>query len=407
MLKEIKVLFLLHEFPKISETFILNQITGLIDLGVDVKILASRSPQEPKVHEDIPKYNLMNRASYFDPTTPMLLRIIRGFIICFKAFIKNSLPLYSKAIQLKSLHDLFFTHEFLSNNKFDIIHAHFGPNGLLGARLKESKTFQGKLITTFYGYDLNKYLLEKGGNAYQQLLNYGDIFLPISDFFKNQLIALKFPSTKIIIHKLGINPDRFALKKRRPEGIIRLLSIARLVEKKGIFYAIKAFKKIKKTHKGLPLEYIIVGDGEKREEYINLIHEENLTDVVKIIGWKTQDEVRDIMNNSHIFILPSITAIDGDMEGTPVSLMEAMASGMPVISTYHSGIPELIEHNISGFLVPEKDIDALADRILFLLAHPEIWPEMGNAGRIFIEKNHNIKTLNKSLMSIYETVLEK
>lgn len=171
--------------------------------------------------------------------------------------------------------------------------------------------------------------------------------------------------------------------------------------KKGIYYAIKAFKKVLKNFRGVPLEYNIVGEGENKKDYVNLIKEDGLSENIKILGWQTQEYVRANMSSSHIFILPRITSPDGDMEGIPVVLMEAMASGMPVISTYHSGIAEVVQDGISGFLVPEKNINALARRMLYLIEHPEIWPSMGQAGRTFIERHHNSKILNRQLTGIY------
>ena len=112
-----------------------------------------------------------------------------------------------------------------------------------------------------------------------------------------------------------------------------------------------------------------------------------------------------ILSNSDILLAPSITAHDKDQEGIPVVLMETMAMGLPIISTLHSGIPELVQDGISGYLVPERDVDALAEKLNYLIEHPELWSEMGKAGRAFVEENFNIDKLNDRLVEIFQSLL--
>jgi colanic acid/amylovoran biosynthesis glycosyltransferase len=122
---------------------------------------------------------------------------------------------------------------------------------------------------------------------------------------------------------------------------------------------------------------------------------------VKLLGWKNQTEVVQLLRDTHIFMAPSVTAEDGDQEGTPTVLMEALAQGLPVLSTRHSGIPEVVVEGESGYLVPERDVDALAERLENLLEHPEQWPAMGTAGRRHVEEHYDIDRLNDQLLSLY------
>ena len=133
-----------------------------------------------------------------------------------------------------------------------------------------------------------------------------------------------------------------------------------------------------------------------------LIQELNVGNLVKLLGWKQKTEVIDILNNSHILLAPSITAKNGDREGIPVALMEAMAMGLPVISSLHSGIPELVTDGISGFLIPERDVEGIAAKLNFLIEHPEMWSQMGKAGRAIVEANYDINKLNHRLLEIYQ-----
>ena len=400
-----KVLFLLGTFPEISQTFILNQITGLIDLGVDVRILAGFRTSQNVLHKDIKKYELLDRAIFYDKSDTNYSRISTALKVIFRNFRKNYRHIINP-LKCMSLHDLFLVDFFLNNKeKYDLVHAHFGQTGILGARLKEWGLYKGKLITSFYGYDTSGFLSRSNHNIYNRLFKFGDLFISLSKHMNHQLLKLGCPCEKIVTHHIGVNPLLFENRKNAVSKTIKLLSVARLVEKKGIYYAIKAFKKAINVLDETKVEYNIVGDGYLKSEYQNLIEKEGIEDKVQILGWKTQDEIRSTVHNSNIFILPSTTTREGDMEGTPVSIMEAMSCGKPVISTYHSGIPELINDSISGYLVPEKDIETLADRMIDLISKPESWNQMGMEGRKHIEKYYNINKLNIELLNIYRSII--
>jgi colanic acid/amylovoran biosynthesis glycosyltransferase len=120
-----------------------------------------------------------------------------------------------------------------------------------------------------------------------------------------------------------------------------------------------------------------------------------------LLGWMRQEEIREWLYKTDILLAPSVTSRNGDQEGTPVAILEALARGLPVLSTQHSGIPEVIQHGESGILVPERDVTAFTDKLEYLLSHPEIWPEMGRKGRCYVEEHHSIDRLNDELVEIY------
>src|SRR3972149_7144311 len=212
-----KVALFLSNFPTLPETFILNQVTGLIDLGVDIDIYASANPYEGKVHPQVKKYKLVERVSYSDSIAPLFKRLTKGVKIVLKNFYKNPLA-YTEAIKSRSLRDLFYVNNFLTNESkksYDLIHAHYGSNGLIGAILKERGIIKGKLITSFHGYDMSLVIIEKGENYYKKLFKYGDLFLPISDFWKEKLIDMGCSKDKIIVHRMGIGLEEFKFKQRK------------------------------------------------------------------------------------------------------------------------------------------------------------------------------------------------
>ena len=176
------------------------------------------------------------------------------------------------------------------------------------------------------------------------------------------------------------------------------------MEKKGIEYAIRAVARFASGRRGI--HYDIVGEGILRDSLQQLIHELGVEDIVRLRGSKNHHDVVGILDRSHILISPSITAKDGSQEGIANVLKEAMAMGLPVIGTEHAGTPELITDGVSGFLVPERDVDGLVDRLTYLADHPGIWNELGRAGRLVVEKHYDISQLNEELIGIYQRLLE-
>lgn len=407
------IAFLLGRFPSLSETFILNQITGLIDRGHEVDIYARKPGDGTKVHPNIDKYKLLDRVIYRDMPTNAILRTLKAIPLTAGGLSRNpaatlkSLNLFKHGREASSLKLLYWAAAFIKRAKpYDIVHGHFGPNGVLAVALRNIGAFHpaAKIITTFYGYDVHRYPRNHGKNVYQPLFDQGDLILALSQTMKRDLVALDCPDNKAVVHHIGTDVDRFCLSVRQPssDGIVRLVSIARLVDKKGLEYAIQAVGRASAA--GQPLSYDIVGDGELRGRLQSLIHDLKLEKTVHLLGWKTQQEVVEILNRAHILLAPSVTAESGDQEGTPVALMEAMAIGLPVISTHHSGIPEMIRNGVCGYLVPERNADALADRILDLARHPERWGAMGNAGRAIVESEFDTRKLGDELVEMYRSL---
>ncbi len=403
-----RIAFIVSTFPALSQTFILNQITGLIDRGHTVDIYAVQSDNNPRMHPDVIKYNLLQHTYYFRklPAGGLQRKVkITGLIL--KYFYKKprcllKTRLLSGRVKGSILKILCIGFPFLDKKPYDIIHCHFGPNGILGATLKEIGVFEGKVITVFHGYDISSYLRKHGHAVYNGLFMKGDMFLPISERWKNRLIELGCSEQKIVVHRMGIDTGKFCYLPRKPvkDDKVRLLTVARLIEKKGVQYAVQAVADVLKRYSNI--EYNIVGDGPAKNTLEGLIEELNVGNNVKLLGWRHQEEIIELMKHTDVFIAPSVVGGDGDEEGIPIVLMEALAQGMPVLSTQHSGIPELVQDGESGFLVPERNVEALADKLEFLIKHPEIWSEMGRKGRKHVERYFDIDKLNNRLVELYQ-----
>lgn len=407
-----KIAFIVSKFPCLSETFILNQITGLIDRGHEVDIIAEGGDNISKIQSEVEKYNLIDRTYYIGKPENIFYRILKIFPLIFTKFIRHPIILFkslniiryrSKAYSLA----LFYAAANLLDKKldYDIIHCHFGPNGVRGIIFKEIGLFQAKIITTFHGYDVNQYPRRFGKDIYNKLFEEGDLYTINSRFTGEKAISLGCPKEKIIRHPVGLELSDFYFQKREvnPNQLIKIITVGRLVEKKGIEYSIRAFAKVLDRYNNL--EYQIIGDGILRAEIETLIAELGVSNKVKLLGFKTHDELQQLYADAHIFILSSVTSADGDKEGQGLVLQEAQAMGLPVLSTLHNGIPDGVLDGESGFLVPERDVDALAEKLNYLIEHPELWSEMGKAGRTFVEEHFNIDKLNDRLVEIYQNLL--
>lgn len=411
-----RIAFLVDQFPSLSETFILNQITGLLDRGHEVDIYSDLQGDTTKVHPDVERYKLLDRTYYTGMPPGRIRRILAIPALIFTNFYDHPLVLgralnmfkyqFSEYGEQAVLLRLFYSAiPFLNKQSYDIIHCHYGRNGIRGLMLRDIGALQGPLVTTFHGFDISNYLHKYGEHIYVRLFEGGDLFQPISELWKRRLLELGCPEQKIAVHRMGIDFTKFSCRPPKPgdNDCVQILTIGRLVEKKGVEYAIRAIAQLGKSRN---IQYQIVGDGPLREYLEDLIIQLDISARVKFVGWKQQSEVLDLLQQVDILLAPSVTSQEGDREGIPVTLMEGMATGLPVVSTLHSGIPELIQDGISGFLVPERDVDALAQKLAYLIDHPEVGLKMGRAGRAYVEKHYNINHLNDCLVDIYQKLIE-
>ena len=399
--KKMKVAFIVNVFPSLSETFILNQITGLIDLGHDVDIFAQRRGSDGKIHPDVSNYNLM-QGTHLPVYIPVsrAKRLAKAILLILKKAHIRDLPVIFRALKIRPFgpETLYKIIPFLGK-KFDILQCHFGPNGNFGIFLKNIGV-KGKLITMFHGYDIRLGITE-GNSIYRKLFEKGDCFLAHSEYSRGYFSEAGVSAEKIIVHPVGVDIDKFSYSSNgRHKNIVRILTIARLVEEKGISCGIMAFDKLLKNNPGTKLEYRIIGAGPLEEELKKLSESAGLSKTVNFIGSKHREGIIEELRQADIFLLPSIA------EGLPVSVMEAQAVGLPVVATSVGSVSEVVINGRTGFVVLPEDTNALAERLQYLIEHPEIRVEFGKNGRKHIEENYDITKLNKKLESIYAQLLK-
>ncbi|PEO38848.1 glycosyltransferase [Bacillus wiedmannii] len=396
------ILFFVSSFPALSETFILNQITGLIDAGHDVSILSWKQTKT-STHPDVEKYDLLSKVTYIDIPESKIRRNFKAIPIFWKCMWRNP-KLAFEMIRFKkygnilfSLRPLFAMEHFICESKWDAIVCHYGTNGLLASIFREQNIIEGKVLTFFHGNDLTGFTKKFGHDIYQFLFKTNTMLLPISERWKQTLIDLGANPKNIKVHHMGVNLHHFNyVPLANQTEVLKIVLVGRLTEKKGIDIAIQSVYGLKK--KGYLVQLCIVGDGEEKQKIVALIAALRLQEEVQLFGWLTQEKVIRMIEQASLIILPSKTSKSGDMEGIPVSLMEAMARGKLVISTYHSGIPELIDNDKNGWLVAENDAGQLTKKIIEVIEHPEQWEQVSKNARKKVDESYNIDTLNRQLI---------
>ena len=287
----------------------------------------------------------------------------------------------------------------------NIIHCHFGQDGYLFLPLKNR--IKIPYITSFYGIDASRIPRLPGWDRkYKELFHKGDLFLVLGNSMKKSLIDLGCPEEKVKIHYLGVDLNKFSYERKSLEknGGITFIMCGRFVEKKGFSYGIKAFKRVCQAYKRTRL--LIVGDGKLKGELETLVSEYRLQQKVEFVGKVSNTDFSKIIKMAQVCLVPSVTAKDDDKEGTPFVAIEAQASGLPVIGSRHADIPEVVIDNKTGFIVNERDIDGLAEKMLYFIEHPDMISEFGRNGRKHIEKDYNISIQTRKLEELYKTLLK-
>jgi colanic acid/amylovoran biosynthesis glycosyltransferase len=302
---------------------------------------------------------------------------------------------------------------FLVNNirrlGAEIVHSHSGDEGWY--HLPSVRKTTARHVVTFYGYDVNGLPATHPVwvERYAELFSNVDRILCEGPYMASAIKALGCPLEKIRVHHLGVANDNIEFVPRRwtPGTPLRVLIAASFLEKKGIPDALSALARVKND---APLEITIVGGAQPltssyREE--RRIHETmaatGLASNVQLLGYMPHEKLLKEAYLQHIFLSPSRIASDGDTEGgAPVAIIEMAATGMPVVSTRHCDIPAVVQHERTGLLAEEGDIDGLVNNLLWLIRNPDDWLPMLEAARLHIENSFNARTQGVRLADLYD-----
>lgn len=391
-------------FPVTSQTFVIRQVAGLIRAGHQVTVLTPKWG-DGCFHDSYVSHDIESRVRALRPrgaTPGARARRIAGLL--FRPFRRGGTKAVAAALSAwgqgsrHSVEDIAWAQAQGHLGRYDAIVAHFGPGGVRAMHLQRAGLLEGPLAVIFHGFDLSlQPVLRRQRQGYRQLFARAAALLPVSELWCQRLLELGAPAAKLSVLRMGVDPGSFPLPdaRRLLHRPLRVLSVARLVEKKGLAHGIEAVMRL--AH---PVHYRIIGDGPLRQSLQALARQAPAGTRIELPGACSEQQVAAALAWADIFLLPSVTAADGDMEGVPVSLMEAMAAGVPVLASRHSGIPELIESGVNGWLVPERDVDAIARLLGSLAAGEEPVADIRRAARATVEARFDNQMLLRQLVEV-------
>lgn len=404
----------LNRFPGLSETFIVGQAQALLEQGVDLDVFSDARATDGASRYARLAPDLADR-TYCRPTMPVrpLRRRGRAVAILAKRAVRDPVLVQrwvssvaehsgrSSPSRLRSVFDLPPTGH---RTAYDAVICHYGHVGARAVRLRKLGALHGPILTIFHGHDVSSYLDHGGLEQYAELFDVGDLFLPVSEHWRERLIELGCDDSRIRVLHVGVDTRSLSYRERNisQSSPLRVLSVSRLVEKKGTEYGLKAIAKL--VDSGVDVEYTVIGGGPLSDRLAGLTGDLGLNHRVRFLGAQPPTVVAAELDKADVLIAPSVTAADGDKEGVPVVLMEAMAVGVPVIATRHSGIPELVRHEQTGLLVEERDADGLATQIDILRSRPRLAETLTRRARILVEDEYDVQNQARRLLAMVQSL---
>ncbi len=289
----------------------------------------------------------------------------------------------------------------LRHSRATLLHVYFGHIGVhLLPYLRKARL---PVIVSFHGADAGIDLKRASHlTPLRRLFDLAALILPRSRAIADNLVALGCPEEKIRIHRTGIPLDRFPFAQRYvPEdGKWRLFQACRLIPKKGVEVTLRAFARFVARYPEARLT--VAGEGPLAETLGELAEDLRIAHRVSFPGFVSQAKLRDLLYQSHLFIHPSITGPDGDREGVPNAILEAMASGLPVVASWHGGIPEAVEHGETGLLAPEHADADLAGEMIGIAGDRDRYTAMSANAARSVAANWEIQAQTRVLEALYD-----
>ncbi|MCQ6962762.1 glycosyltransferase [Methanolobus chelungpuianus] len=378
-----KIIYILDVFPKLSETFVLNEIVQLIRNGHNLHIFSVSLPTEELVHHEFSALNLNNKVHYYKKNNLQNVTKRRLFKYFAKGVVRDLLDFnVHRNIANVNLKIAYFS--VLSEDiDVDIIHTHF--RGDLARKL--AFCTNRKYTMTSHAFEI--YSNPRLKDIKRAIFDANKVFTP-SNYNKRYLSEITgCRESKIKVIHATIDPDKFTRKADTNNTSKQIIMAGRLVEKKGMKYMILAMKDILSKHPEALLK--VIGEGPLKSELMDLVRENNLTNNVVFRGSLPDDEYYNELENSIIAVLPCIITETGDRDVCPLTLQEAMSMELPVVSTNVHSIPELIDHKVSGILVNPNSEKEIARAVIELLDNTQLREKLGKGGRRKIIHEFNIK----------------
>ena len=397
-----KVLYWVSLFPTVSETFIRNQITDVLDKGIEVAVLTKSISNDLQALEGFESYNLLNVTTSYKEIIPetKFKKISKAAKILLGSFFRLTAFHYIRLLQLIflnrkkiNINSIFILH-FLLQNKITVVHCHFGTNGNEAVFVKKIG-LPIKLLCTFHGYDIRLGLGSKTP-IYNDLFKNADTILAISNYNREKLLLLGALENKIIDLNNGVKVSASIRTVTNESNLLKILSVGRLVEDKGYQVALNAVAKLIAFNSDINIQYDIIGGGKLENELIKLSKTLNIDSIVTFHGSQNSEFVKNKMLACDFLFLPSKN------EALPTVVLEAQSLAIPVLATNVGSIKDIVIDDETGFLVNYNE-DDLKTGLEKMIANRANWSFYGKNAKNNISKNYNRTLITEKLLKIYTT----
>lgn len=389
---------LIHELPSVSvgpDSFLVDQIAGLLELGCTVELFPSAPPAPPGSSTEPPPL--------WAEHAVLPLSVPRAIVSGGLRPMAFHVPRYGRyAGSLRLWRE---SAAFAKRPRFDAIHCHFAANGMRGSAFRDLGLIDAgtRLITSLYANDA-----ETGGDGsrYARMFANTDVFLCPNDTLRYRMLALGAPPERTQVHKLGIPLEQFRHRSASPTATpdrnarLRLVTVAPLVGQEGVEHGIRAIAMLRNEVPGL-IRYEIFGDGPLRPHLQKLIRNLELEGSVTLAGAQSRPIVASALSRADVLLVPGSGS---EQTAGPASLLDAMASGVAIVAARRPGATEVVHDGVTGILVDDRDVRGIVTALSSLCREPGRMEAMGEAGRRAALQNHDLYALNRALLEQYENV---
>lgn len=408
-----RIAFVVKYFPTVSETFIVNQINGLLDLGYEVHIYAYNKVETSIVHESLKTHDLLNKVHYFVKSPKSKVARLVTFVKWTKKYffeIKwqwffKSLNFFKFGKEAYTLKLFFESQWFLVSYDFELVHAHFGMNGNRIAYVKSHGLLPGhlKLINTFHGYDLMPNKLQDYKTEYKYLFEEATAFTVNTPYLESLLLQVNEYQKPCYVLPVGLDTAFFKKTQQRKETtFFNLVFCGKLIPLKGPDLAVDILRKLHENGFDNTCLHII-GDGPMRVELEKKIQHHQLEVSVFLHGTQSQTSIKQFFSEADAFVLPGRYDLEcGRAETQGLVIQEAQAMELPVIISDVGGMKYGLLPGKSGFIVKEGDLDSFVKVIETLILDTELKLKMGKVGREYVQAYYDNHVLLNKLLVVYE-----
>jgi glycosyltransferase involved in cell wall biosynthesis len=405
--RPLKIAYLAPELGTLTSTFVYREIEALRKRGVTIALFSTVRPMVEQVFEEA--RSIIEETTYLYDARPVPvafgalhclihhpLRFCRALGLVARDALVAHTPAASDRIKM-------FWHfltgcrlaQLLVSRDVEHVHAHF-------AHVPAAIAMYAAMLAGIpFSFTAHANDLFERGTALREKVARSAFTAAISDYNRRFLIDAGCPADRIHVVHCGLDVEEYEYRGRSPEnGLAMLFSVGRFVPKKGFDVLLDALSRLKL--KNLPFRCVIVGTGPLYDEMRTKAQSSGLLECLELPGAMPQECVKDMLVSADVFVLPCVVAKSGDRDGIPVALMEAMALGVPVVSTAISGIPELVVNAENGLLVAPNDHVALSQALEQLVQNPAYGATLAKHARETIEEQFNLETIAANLESLFD-----